>query len=209
MKMGTQWGSEPRAAERVCAWENSTGSHLSRTKPLRGRVTSSRARTRSHQKGITAREPLQRKPDLLLQRGTNPASRKLMHCRNAQHKNPGQPQSGQKVFSVTSVTSVTSVARWLFGGRLVAVRERYLSSPSPLTSSSPSVDRYTSHVIFLMHFTPHDSVHITLQEWTDETPIRLPNSSHNHDPSPPRTRRRTCRTYSFSTISKMAPFFLK
>ena len=32
------------------------GSHLSTTKPLRGRVTSSRARTQSHQCGNTARE---------------------------------------------------------------------------------------------------------------------------------------------------------
>ena len=36
--------------------ENFMGSHLSTTKPLRGRVTSSRARTQSHQCGITARE---------------------------------------------------------------------------------------------------------------------------------------------------------
>ena len=47
------------------------------------------------------------------------------------------------------------------------------------------------------------------QECTDASPIRLPNSSHNHEPPPPRIRRRTCRTYSFSTVSKVAPFFLK
>ena len=39
--------------------------------------------------------------------------------------------------------------------------------------------------------------------------IRLPSRSHNHEPSPPRIKRRTSRTYSFSTISKMPPFFLK
>ena len=31
----------------------------------------------------------------------------------------------------------------------------------------------------------------------------------NQGPSPPRIRRRTCRTHSFSTIPKMSPFFLK
>ena len=33
--------------------------------------------------------------------------------------------------------------------------------------------------------------------------------SHNHEPPPPRIRRRTCRTYSFSTVSKVAPFFFQ
>ena len=47
------------------------------------------------------------------------------------------------------------------------------------------------------------------QECTDATSIRLPSRSHNHEPPPPRIRRRTCRTYSFPTVSKMAPFFLK
>ena len=47
------------------------------------------------------------------------------------------------------------------------------------------------------------------QKCTDATSTRLPSCSHNHEPPPPRTRRRTCRTYSFSTIPKMAPFFLK
>ena len=47
------------------------------------------------------------------------------------------------------------------------------------------------------------------QNCTALTSIRLPSCSHNQEPSPPRIRRRTCRTYSFSAISKMAPFFLK
>ena len=47
------------------------------------------------------------------------------------------------------------------------------------------------------------------QECTDATSIRVPSRSHNHEPPPPRIRRRTCRTYSFSPISKVAPFFLK
>ena len=47
------------------------------------------------------------------------------------------------------------------------------------------------------------------QECTDATSIRLQSRSHNHEPPPPRIRRRTCRTYSFSTVSKVAPFFLK
>ena len=47
------------------------------------------------------------------------------------------------------------------------------------------------------------------QECTDATSIRLPSRSHNHEPSPPRITRRTCRTYSFSTTSKMALFFIK
>ena len=47
------------------------------------------------------------------------------------------------------------------------------------------------------------------QECTDATSIRLPNCSHNQEPSPPRIRRKTCRTNSFSAMSKMAPFFLK
>ena len=38
---------------------------------------------------------------------------------------------------------------------------------------------------------------------------RLQSRSHNHEPLPPRIRRRTCRTYSFSPISKVAPFFFK
>ena len=41
------------------------------------------------------------------------------------------------------------------------------------------------------------------------TSIRLQSRSHNNEPPPPRVRRRTCRTYSFSTVSKVAPFFLK
>ena len=47
------------------------------------------------------------------------------------------------------------------------------------------------------------------QECTDATSIRPQSRSHNHEPPPPRIRRRTCRTYSFSTVSKVAPFFLK
>ena len=42
------------------------------------------------------------------------------------------------------------------------------------------------------------------QECTDETPIRLPNSSHNNEPSPPRIWRRTTRTNPFSSIPKVA-----
>ena len=44
---------------------------------------------------------------------------------------------------------------------------------------------------------------------TDETSIRLQSRSHNNEPPPPRTRRRTCRTCSLSTVSKVASFFLK
>ena len=47
------------------------------------------------------------------------------------------------------------------------------------------------------------------QECTDASSIRLPSRSHNQEPSPTRTRRRTCRTCSFTAISKMTPFFLK
>ena len=47
------------------------------------------------------------------------------------------------------------------------------------------------------------------QECTDATSIRLPSRSHNQEPPPPRIRRRTCRTCYFSTVSKIAPFFLK
>ena len=47
------------------------------------------------------------------------------------------------------------------------------------------------------------------QECTDATSTRLPSCSHNQKPPPPRIRRRTCRTHSFTTISEMAPFFLK
>ena len=46
------------------------------------------------------------------------------------------------------------------------------------------------------------------QECTDETPIRLPNSSHINEPSPPRIRRRTTRTNPFSTIPKVAFVFV-
>ena len=45
------------------------------------------------------------------------------------------------------------------------------------------------------------------QECTEETPIRLPNSSHNDEPSPPRIWRRTTRTNTFSSIAKVAFFF--
>ena len=45
------------------------------------------------------------------------------------------------------------------------------------------------------------------QECTDETPIRLPNSNHNNEPSPPRIRRRTTRTNPFSSIPKVASVF--
>ena len=34
------------------------------------------------------------------------------------------------------------------------------------------------------------------QKRTDATSIRLPSHSHNHEPSPPRSRRRKCRNYS-------------
>ena len=67
------------------------GNHLPRTneKSPRGRVTSSRTRTQSHKKGITSRgrELLQKKPNLLLQRKTNPASRKL----TTQERVPANP----------------------------------------------------------------------------------------------------------------------
>ena len=45
------------------------------------------------------------------------------------------------------------------------------------------------------------------QECNDETPIRLPNSSHINEPSPPRIRRRTTRTNPFSSIPKVAFVF--
>ena len=44
-------------------------------------------------------------------------------------------------------------------------------------------------------------------ECTDETSIRVPNRSHINEPSPPRIRRRTCRTNPFSTIPKVAFVF--
>ena len=47
------------------------------------------------------------------------------------------------------------------------------------------------------------------QECTDDTSIRLPNRSHNNEPSPPRIRRRTSRTNPFSTIPKVAPVFFQ
>ena len=47
------------------------------------------------------------------------------------------------------------------------------------------------------------------QEYTEATSIRFPSRSHNDEPPPPRMRRRVCRTNSFSTVSKVAPFFLK
>ena len=47
------------------------------------------------------------------------------------------------------------------------------------------------------------------QECTDETPIRLPNRSHINELSPPRIRRRTSRTNSFSTVPKVAPVFFQ
>ena len=53
-------------------------------------------------------------------------------------------------------------------------------------------------------------VYLTEQIWqecTDETPIRLPNRSHNHEPSPPRIWRRTTRTNPFSSIPKVASIF--
>ena len=45
------------------------------------------------------------------------------------------------------------------------------------------------------------------QERPDETPIRLPNSSHNHELSPPRIRRRTTRTNPFSSVPEVALVF--
>ena len=45
------------------------------------------------------------------------------------------------------------------------------------------------------------------QECTDETLVGLPNSSHINEPSPPRIRRRTTRTITFSTVPKVAPVF--
>ena len=47
------------------------------------------------------------------------------------------------------------------------------------------------------------------QECTDETSIRLSNSSHNHEPSPPRIRRRPSTTNPFSTVPKVAPVFFQ
>ena len=51
--------------------------------------------------------------------------------------------------------------------------------------------------------------YLTLIKSGKNAPIRLPSCSHNQKPSPPRIRRSTCRTHSFSTISKIAPFFIK
>ena len=45
------------------------------------------------------------------------------------------------------------------------------------------------------------------QGCTDETPIRLPNSSHINEPSSPRIRRRTTRTHLFSTVPKVVAVF--
>ena len=45
------------------------------------------------------------------------------------------------------------------------------------------------------------------QECTDASSIRLPSCGHSQKLSPPRIKRRTCRTHSFSTISKMAFVF--
>ena len=45
------------------------------------------------------------------------------------------------------------------------------------------------------------------QECTDETPIRLPTSSHIHEPSPPRIWRRTTRTNFPLSIPKVAFVF--
>ena len=53
-------------------------------------------------------------------------------------------------------------------------------------------------------------VHLTQQirqKCTEATSIRLPSRSHNHEPPPPRIRRRTCRTNPFSTVPKVAPVF--
>ena len=47
------------------------------------------------------------------------------------------------------------------------------------------------------------------QEYTDETSIRLSNRSHINEPSPPRIRRKTCRTNPFSTVPKVAPVFFQ
>ena len=45
------------------------------------------------------------------------------------------------------------------------------------------------------------------QKCTDETPIRLPNSSHNNEPSPPRIWRRTTWTNPCSSLPKVAFVF--
>ena len=47
------------------------------------------------------------------------------------------------------------------------------------------------------------------QKCTDETPIRLSNSSHNYEPSPPRIWRRTTWTHPFSTVPKVAFVFFQ
>ena len=41
----------------------------------------------------------------------------------------------------------------------------------------------------------------------DATSIRLSSRSHNQEPSPPRISQRTCRTFSFSLVSKRDPSF--
>ena len=47
------------------------------------------------------------------------------------------------------------------------------------------------------------------QECADATSIRFSRSSDRYAPSPPWSRRRTCRTHFSPTISEMEPFFFK
>ena len=55
--------------------------------------------------------------------------------------------------------------------------------------------------------------YLTLNKSGKNAPMRLRSDFRaavtNQKPSPPRIRRRTCGTHSFSTVPKMAPFFLK
>ena len=103
------YGIEIQILSTISPKKTSLGCHVSRTQPLRGRVTSSRARTRSHQFGITTREPLQRKPTLLLRRWTNPASRKFMRCRNLFLR---LPCALWKTLFLRRATFTTKTRRW-------------------------------------------------------------------------------------------------
>ena len=92
-------------------------------------------------------------------------------------------------------------------------RNSKLAGPSKSASKWTSWHRKTTPTVYpemnSRYFQNIGISHYQIgQECTNATSIRLPSRSHNHEPSPPRIRRRRCRTYSFSTVSKMAPFFL-
>ena len=92
------------------------------------------------------------------------------------------------------------------------IRNSKLAGPRRSASQWINWHRKTTLIAHLLREISEKLVYLTEQirkKCTDETPIRLPNSSDNYEPSPPRTWRGTTWTNPFSSIPKVAFVFFQ